>query len=139
MMRVSPFLTFLAYAFACAPLHAEAESPPTYPDFTFKRVSVPQAGQGPKISVQIDPVEQAAFIASRPKPGAQRFDPTAEPVIAAQPAAARITAKSGWEWFWDEVSPALDTAGCRQVGDLSFRPHHHGSTDAAEPVGDHGA
>ena len=115
MMRVSPFLTFLAYAFACVPLHAAAESLPEYPDFTFKRVSVPQVGQGPKISVQIDPVEQAAFIASRPKPGAQRFDPTAEPVVAAVPAAARVTAKSGWEWFWEGVSPTRDTAGPANV------------------------
>lgn len=115
MMRVSPSLTFLAYALACAPLHAENVSPVEYPDFTFKRVSAPQSGQEPKITVQIDPVAQAAFIAARPNAGAQIHDPTKEPVDAAIPTAARIAAKSGWEWFWKGVSPARDAAGPTNV------------------------
>lgn len=115
MMRVSPSLTFLAYALACVPLHAESVTPPQYQDFTFKRVAAPQTGQGPKITVQIDPVAQAAFIAARPNAGAQMHDPTKPPVAAAVPTAARVAAKSGWEWFWAGVSPALDAAGPANV------------------------
>lgn len=115
MMRVSPSLTFLAYALACVPLYAETATPPEYPDFTFKRVSAPQTGQGPKITVQIDPAAQAAFIAARPNAGAQRHDPTKEPVEDAVPTAARVPAKSGWEWFWTGVSPAREAAGPANV------------------------
>ena len=115
MIRVSPFLAFTAYAVTCAPLHAETVSPPAYPDFTFKRVSAPQTGQGPKITVQIDPAAQAAYIASRPRPGAQQYDPKADQDVAVQPAAARVAAKSGWEWFWDGVSAEIDTAGPANV------------------------
>lgn len=111
-MRVSAFLTVLACAVAADPLRAETVTPQDYPDFTFRRVAAPPAGQGPRISVQIDPAEQAAFIASRPKPGAQAHDPT-KPIEDAQPVptAARVPATSGWEWFWTGVSPALDAAG----------------------------
>jgi len=97
------------------PLHAESVSPVQYPDFTFKRVAVPQTGQGPKITVQIDPAAQAAYIAARPNAGAQTHDPTKAPVEAAVPTAARVPAKSGWEWFWTGVSPALDAAGPANV------------------------
>ncbi len=118
-MRVSPFLTFFTCAVACVPLHAETETPPAYPDFTFRRVAAPTPGQGPKISVQIDPVAQAAFIAARPKPGAQAHNPEEMPAeaeaVVATAAAARVPAKSGWDWFWTGVSPALDAAGPANV------------------------
>lgn len=125
-MRGSSLLTLAVCAFACVPAHAETPVAPAYPDFTFKRIGAPPAGQGPKISVQIDPAAQAAFIASRPKPTerAPTPEPTNEEMLAnaaaaaggaAANASAALPAASGWEWFWSGVSPALDGAGPANV------------------------
>jgi len=116
-MRVSAFLTFLACAVVCVPLHAETAAPQDYPDFTFRRVTVPSTGQGPKISVQIDPAAQAAFIASRPKPAerAPRVEDPSDTEAVPTAVAARMPAPSGWEWFWTGVSPARDAAGPENV------------------------
>jgi len=140
-MRGSPLPTLAVCALACVPARAETDAGPVadlvaggaanttaaptaapdagpvYPDFTFRRVAAPPKGQGPKISVQIDPEAQAAFIASRPKPGVRPRtpEPSTEDAIANAAAsaagAADLPAASDWDWFWEGVSPALDAAG----------------------------
>lgn len=72
---------------------AISEVLPAQPDFTFRRVSVPQAGASQRITVQIQPVTSntaplAAMPASAPVPGAT-------PLIGET------------EWFWNAISPAL--------------------------------
>jgi len=69
--------------------------PPPWPDFTARRVVAPGAGgTGPRITVQIDPVEQARLLAPRaPAPP--------QPEAAPAPRAA-----SGLDWFWDLVPPS---------------------------------
>ncbi|MCB1339201.1 MAG: lytic transglycosylase domain-containing protein [Maritimibacter sp.] len=131
-MRGSFFPTLVqcacAVALACglapAPARAETAAAPVYPDFTFRRVVAPPAGQGPKISVQIDPAAQAAFIASRPKPAerAPTPEPSTEEMLANAAAAngtadasAALPTVSGWEWFWSGVSPALSSSGPANV------------------------
>lgn len=93
------------------PLRAQSAVPPTYdPDFTFRRVAAPPPGQGPRISVQIDPVEQAARLAvpdPEPEP-APTEDVTAESADPAVPA-------NGWEWFWANVSHEIGAAGPANV------------------------
>lgn len=79
-------------------MQAGAEGgPQPYPDFTFKRVGVPQPGAR-RLIIQIDPVEQQRLLqAVMPPPAA----------IAAAP-----TAIDPYDWFWADVSPALaDGAG----------------------------
>lgn len=87
------------------PVRAEGE-PPAYPDFTFRRVAAPPPGQGPKIDVQIDPAEQAAYLeATKPDlPDPRADEPAAEPPAA-----------SGWEWFWTEVASDSASAGPANV------------------------
>jgi len=89
--RVAIFL-ILATAFAAPP--AVAEGPAPFPEFTFKRIGVPQPGASGRITVQISPSEQA------PAEGA--------------PAVAPSTA-SGFEWFWAAVSPDITASGPANV------------------------
>ncbi|MBR3370593.1 MAG: lytic transglycosylase domain-containing protein [Rhodobacteraceae bacterium] len=72
-------------------------------DFTFRRV-VPGQTAGPRITVQIDPEEQARFMAARPSP-----QTLARPVPGGQTPAP----PSSLAWFWDRVSPALEDGSGR--------------------------
>ncbi|MGQ0566163.1 MAG: lytic transglycosylase domain-containing protein [Gemmobacter sp.] len=82
------------------PLRAEIE------DFTFRRIKVGEA-KGPRITVQIDPAEQARRLAALPK--AEPYTKPADEAPVAEPAPAGPTApvaNSAYGWFWDTVSPA---------------------------------
>lgn len=121
-MRATSFLTLAVCAFSGVltgvPAHGDPGGAPAYPDFTFRRIAAPPAGQGPKISVQIDPEAQAAYIAARPKPAAPAAaSPEAHAGDAPDALAASMAVPeaSGWEWFWTGVSPALDGAGPANV------------------------
>jgi len=87
-----------------APAAAEETAAP-YPDFTFKRIGVPQPGQK-RITVQIDPAEQARMLAAvMPKPET----PIAKGAAAAGLGGAPVGA---YDWYWGLVSPTLgDKAG----------------------------
>jgi hypothetical protein len=78
--------------------------PQVYPDFTFKRIGVPQKDVKKRITVQIDPAEQARMLAAVmappenpvPKGGrAEGLMPEPGPVA------------SNYDWYWEKVSPAL--------------------------------
>lgn len=86
-----------AVCVAAAALPVCAEGPAPFPDFTFKRVTPPKPGQK-RITVQIDPAEQAA---QRP----------AAPVEAA----AEAPAAGRFDWFWQTVSPGIDQGGAARL------------------------
>lgn len=98
----------LCAAVAAAPVGAE-ETPAPYPEFTFKRIGVPQAGQK-RITVQIDPAEQARMLAAvMPKPENPIPKGGAAPGLGSAPGAPAVGA---YDWYWGLVSPALaDKAG----------------------------
>lgn len=75
--------------------------PPPYPEFTFKRVTVPTAGATNRLTVQIDPEEQAAALAVPEKP---ITDVTPDLEIA-------LPTPTPWDWFWQKVSPKLSDTG----------------------------
>lgn len=77
------------------------DTPPPFPDFTFKRVAVPPAGAGKRLTVQIDPEAQAAALAVPAKP-------TPETEAAAE---FSLPVPTAWDWFWQEVSPKLSDTG----------------------------
>jgi hypothetical protein len=91
-------------AWAAQPV--QADPPQGYPDFTFRRIGVPKPGQGPRITVQIDPAEQARRLAARP------------PVPAVVPAMVRpevgaMTPDSPapigrYGWYWALIPPGRD-------------------------------
>ncbi len=90
-----------------APLvRAESPAPATRGatnDFSFRRVPVAPAQTGPRITVQIDPEEQARLLAVTP-----RVAPIITPRAPGQQAPA-----SGYAWFWDKVSPKLEDSSGR--------------------------
>ena len=92
----------LGAGFAVMPEHVFAEGA----DFTFRRV-VPGATAGPRITVQIDPEEQARFMAARPSPQSIARSGRDD---GQGPAAAPA---SSLAWFWDSVSPALEDSSGR--------------------------
>lgn len=87
-----------------APAAAEATSgataepaPAPFRDFTFRRISVaPPADGARRITVQIDPEEQARLLAVNP----------ALPPVPEQPAPADPESAGIYDWFWESVSPA---------------------------------
>ncbi|MDZ7906461.1 MAG: lytic transglycosylase domain-containing protein [Cypionkella sp.] len=89
----------IALLIGAAPV-ARAESLPDRQNFTFKRVAVGTPAAGKRITVQIDPAEQAALLASLPRVELRRPDEPAPTTSApAAPSAA-------YPWYWDLVDPA---------------------------------
>lgn len=70
-------------------------------DFTFRRIGVDTGSAGQRITVQIDPEEQARRIAPPDQQPAPQSVPRAEGTGASAPADAR------YAWFWDRVSPNI--------------------------------
>ena len=85
-------------------------------DFTFRRVKVGESPPGKRITVQIDPEEQARYLAALPKVDPDGVDvPEQEAVTdkgerdGASPGPAPA---SSYAWFWDAVPPGLaDVSG----------------------------
>ena len=80
---------------------ALAQDASVRPDFTFKRVKVGDPIPGKRITVQIDPAEQARLLALLPKVELKRPD---DPVDLIAPDADPSTAT--YAWYWDSVDPA---------------------------------
>lgn len=82
---------------AAAPLRAE--------DFSFRRIAVPQSGDGPRITVQIDPEEQARRLA---------LPEAVPPVVrAAMPALDATPPSTRYGWFWTRVPHAREAGAGR--------------------------
>ena len=81
-------------------------------DFTFKRVRVGDGLPGKRITVQIDPVEQAMLLALLPKVGAIK------PVLPSGEAAKRPLGPlpsdvARYGWYWQAVPAGIDQADGR--------------------------
>lgn len=108
---------FLAVAALCvAPMLAVAEGLPPERDFTFKRVKVGDGLPGQRITVQIDPVEQARLLAALPKVEAATAPAPLPPVgleAAERPRGPVPGAAARYGWFWDAVPAGADQAAGR--------------------------
>ena len=81
-------------------------------NFTFKMVKVSDIQAAKRITVQIDPAEQAALLAAAPKidPYPDHHNEDGEspaPLLPVAPAGAH------YDWFWNKVPVALDAADGR--------------------------
>jgi soluble lytic murein transglycosylase-like protein len=114
-MRISA-VGLIAVGLALAvPSGAVAEALNGRSDFTFRRVKPPVAGQK-RITVQIDPAEQARILAATPKaePYKAPEEPAAEPVPAVaglEPGPTPSSANYGW--FWEVVPTGQGAAADR--------------------------
>lgn len=95
-MAVPGLVAPAAVALVLAPLWLGA--PAGAEDFTFRRVPVATTQPGRRITVQIDPEEQARRIAP---PAA----PAAAPAVAPSDRGPRAPVASRLAWFWERVSP----------------------------------
>lgn len=114
----------------CGP--AAAQDKPAaqpYPDFTFKRIGPPQPGQSRRITVQIDPEEQARMLAAV-------MPPPEEPIpngAAAPGLAPDAPVASSYDWFWQAVSPALGASAGRFPMALAALAQGPGGSTVAAP------
>jgi hypothetical protein len=96
---------------AATPVSAFADT------FSFKRVKVGDAQPGKRITVQIDPEEQARFLAALPRVDPDGVDlpepkPKADKATAGAPVTPGDGPDSSYAWFWDKVPPGLaDVSG----------------------------
>ena len=101
----------LTVILAVAPVWAFAEETVNPQDFTFKRLSTKDIVPGKRITVQIDPDEQAALLAAAPKIDAHPdYADHAEPLAPLEPAAP---SGGSYDWFWDTVPVAREASDGR--------------------------
>ena len=101
----------LTVILAVAPVWAFAEDAVNPQDFTFKRLSTKDIVPGKRITVQIDPDEQAALLAAAPKIDAHPdYADHAEPLAPLEPAAP---SGGSYDWFWDTVPVAREASDGR--------------------------
>ena len=79
-----------------------AQTAPVREDFSARRVVVPKTQSGPRITVQIDPVEQARRLAVAPK---ATIDPP-DNGIANNTPLSPVAPSAAYGWFWDKVPTA---------------------------------
>lgn len=112
MIRLFFRIPLGAVLLGCALSTAFAQEGPVYPDFTFKREKVPTGNKVGRITVQIDPEEQAAILAARPKPEPRgpildEDDVTATPRDTEPEEEAAPVPTSDFAWFWTRVPSDL--------------------------------
>jgi hypothetical protein len=79
-----------------------------YPDFTFKRIGAPKPGVGKRITVQINPEEQARMLAAAmPAPENPIPRGGAAPGLAPAPSGMPSTPSGAYAWYWDQVSAKI--------------------------------
>jgi soluble lytic murein transglycosylase-like protein len=105
LTRASRIAAILCVA---APFAAAAD------DFSFKRVKVGDSQPGKRITVQIDPEEQARYLAALPKVDPNPVHEHEEPKVAedATPEPGPAPASS-YAWFWDVVPTGIGAAADR--------------------------
>jgi hypothetical protein len=83
-------------------------------DFTFKRVKVGEGLPGQRITVQIDPEEQARYIAALPKVDPRPVrEPVAEPPVKDDAIASGPAPSSSYAWFWETVPTGVSQVAGR--------------------------
>ena len=116
------------------PLAAMAQEAVAKPDFTFKRIKVGAGVPGKRITVQIDPVEQARALAALPVVKPRETTTETETEAAApgpQLPAAPVAAK--YDWFWETVPVGQDQVAGRFTLALATLSMGPGGAAVASP------
>ena len=120
-----PIAAFLAIACTLAPATPVAAQE----DFTFRRIKV--GGEpGKRITVQIDPVEQARRLAATAwKDPALRSEEPAPAAPGADPAAP----KSKYAWYWELIPPGISDGSGRYAAAMLALTKGPGGAQVAAP------
>ncbi|MCU0909840.1 MAG: lytic transglycosylase domain-containing protein [Rhodobacteraceae bacterium] len=104
----------LAAILAIPGVPAGAQETPAAPTYAPKRIAPPAAGTARRITVQIDPAEQARFIAALPPfpQGGSANLPTDGPQ-------ADANAATTFPWYWEVVSPAIGAASPARLAEAT--------------------
>lgn len=108
----------------------QAEGLPVSQSPTFKRIKVPGPGVTKRITVQIDPAEQARALAALPKFPA---DPVRQHEGAATDGDKPEPAVSAYGWYWDTVPTAIDAVDGRFPLALATLSHGPGGKSVIAP------
>jgi soluble lytic murein transglycosylase-like protein len=130
-MRISAGIIAIGLMLAgTTPLWAEALTGST--GSTFRRVKPPVPG-APRITVQIDPEEQARVLAALPavRPYTAPDTPAAAP--GAAPGLPSGPVAHTYDWFWDVIPPAKDSAAGRFPNALAALSQGPGGTRVGAP------
>ena len=96
----------------------------------FKRIGVPGPGVTKRITVQIDPAEQARALAALPKidprPARSEDQPAAQPDLPAP-------APSSYAWYWDTVPTAINAVDGRFTLAMATLSQGPGGKSVAAP------
>ncbi|KIN63828.1 Transglycosylase, Slt family protein [Sulfitobacter noctilucicola] len=95
------FIHLALFAGALCAGPAMSEGPKPFPEFSAKRVKPPKAGSSNRITIQIDPSQQAVV----PQQA------SASPAIT-----AKQQTPGQYDWFWEKVSPDQASAGPGRLG-----------------------
>lgn len=112
---------------AALPVHAE--------EFTFRRVKAPPPGSRPRITVQIDPVEQARRLAVVKKPEPKPEEPSVSAESPPAPAVLDpvVPPTSNYAWFWETVPAGRDAVDNRFPLALATLSQGPGGSSVAAP------
>ena len=128
MQLKAGFLTLAVSVFIAGATSAQDPTLPQTP--AFKRIGVPGPGVTKRITVQIDPAEQARALAALPK-----FDPRparSEDQPSAQPDGP-AAAPSSYAWYWDTVPTAIDAVDGRFTLAMATLSQGPGGKSVAAP------
>ena len=114
------------------PFGAGAEALSGGDAFTFKRVKVGGSLPGKRITVQIDPAEQARALAALPTVDPDGVDAPAE-TAPADPQEPVAPAGAAYGWFWEAVSPQRDQVSGRFPLALAMLSQGPGGAQVAAP------
>ncbi len=132
-LAVSVAVTLVADPFTTSA--ARAQDLNAVNDFAPRRVGLPKAGT-PRITVQIDPVEQARRLAALPKVQPRTDTPAdaaAAPAPAEGAATPAIVAGGAYGWFWDLVPVAANAGAGRFPAAMSALGQKPGGGGVAAP------
>ncbi len=131
VMRIITLL-ILAGLSMTVPKVALAEGLTGSNDFSFKRIKVGSGLPGKRITVQIDPVEQARLLALAPKVKPREATPESDDVPVEALAPASPTA-STYAWFWETVPVAQASVDGRYTLALATLSQGPGGKSVAAP------
>lgn len=129
-MRKEAVLLGLCLGLVAESLPAGAEG---MADFTFKRVKVGESRPGKRITVQIDPAEQARVLAALPKVDPNPEHKAVETPANSGPLAPVAPTTARYDWFWNTVPVGQDAADGRFPLALATLSQGPGGAQVAAP------